>query len=75
MMEINPYEEAHHAAKQTLVIHGSTDEVIPADCAKRLTQELPHAQLALIDGADHCFDDRHEEMASAAISFLRLLNR
>jgi len=38
---------------RTLVIFGTADEVVPIDCARRLTAGIPHAHLSYIFGAAH----------------------
>ena len=75
LKEVDPYAAARRVECPVLVIHGRSDEVIPAECAERIAAEFPCSQLCLIDGADHCFDGRFEEMASAAVSFLKDPNK
>ena len=71
MREIDPYEAARNYPHRTRIIHGSADEVIPVDYAKRIAGEFPDAELVLIEGDDHCFDLHTDQMASAAEDFLR----
>ena len=39
-----------------LIVHGTADPTVPADCARRITAANPRAELLLIDGGDHVFN-------------------
>ena len=41
----------------TIIFHGDQDEVIPLSQSKKLEKSLPHAELRIIEGADHVFND------------------
>ncbi|MBA3806489.1 MAG: alpha/beta fold hydrolase [Acidobacteria bacterium] len=56
----------------TLVIHGETDQLIPAANADILAKEIPDAKLIKLDKASHVFTtDRPEETAAIILSFLQ----
>lgn len=42
-----------HVAASTLVVHGSSDGLLPVPYAEELTRLLPDAELAIVDGAGH----------------------
>ncbi|MBN4051444.1 alpha/beta hydrolase [bacterium AH-315-M05] len=42
-----------------LIIHGTDDEAVPVEEAKRMKQWNPNAELLLIDGAGHTFGAKH----------------
>lgn len=55
----------------TLVIHGETDQLIPAKNADLLAREIPGAKLVKLVAASHVFmTDRPQEAARAILSFL-----
>jgi pimeloyl-ACP methyl ester carboxylesterase len=56
----------------TLVIHGETDQLIPAENADILAKEIPGAKLVKLAEASHVFlTDRPQETTGAILSFLR----
>ena len=56
----------------TLVIHGETDQLIPAKNADILAREIPGAKLVKLAGASHVFTtDRPQEATRAILSFLK----
>ncbi|HZX97783.1 MAG TPA: alpha/beta hydrolase [Myxococcales bacterium] len=44
---------AGEVRQPVLIVHGTADEVLPVEMAKRLSREFPHAELHLIPGAHH----------------------
>jgi pimeloyl-ACP methyl ester carboxylesterase len=57
---------------QTLVLHGETDQLVPAQNADILAREIPFAKLVKIAGAGHILlTDKHQEAAGAILSFLK----
>lgn len=42
-----------HVKIPTLIMHGSADDVVPVEHARRLAARAPHADLRIIDGAHH----------------------
>jgi len=48
-------EELDRLALPTLVMHGTTDEVLPIENAHALLDRLPHAELELFEGGPHLF--------------------
>lgn len=58
--------------RPALVIAGDQDQAVPAENAKRLAQKLPHATLALLEGAGHlCFIEQAEGFNQAVLGFLK----
>ncbi len=56
----------------TLVIHGETDQLIPAKNADILAREIPGAKLVRLARASHVFmTDRPQEATEAILSFLQ----
>ena len=55
----------------TLVIHGETDELVPAENGRVLARAIPSASLAMIPGASHIFfTDQFDASLDAILSFL-----
>lgn len=50
---------AKHLKKPYLILHGKEDEAVGFSHAQRLKRWSPHAQLHLIDGANHVFGAQH----------------
>jgi 3-oxoadipate enol-lactonase len=56
----------------TLVLHGETDQLVPAQNADILAREIPLAKLVKIAGAGHILlTDKHREATGAILSFLK----
>ena len=56
----------------SLVIAGDQDQAIPAENAKRLANKLPHATLALLEGAGHmCFIEQAKGFNETVLDFLK----
>jgi pimeloyl-ACP methyl ester carboxylesterase len=56
----------------TLVLHGSDDLLIPVDNARRLAASIPHAELAILEGAGHVYHSEQPEQADGIVlEFLR----
>jgi pimeloyl-ACP methyl ester carboxylesterase len=56
----------------TLVIHGETDQLVPAENGRIIAKAIPHARLAMIPNASHIFfTDQTEASSRALLSFLR----
>jgi len=54
-----------------LLVHGTEDELVPFEDSVRCAQACPqNAQLAPIEGADHCFTDRLDEVRSIVVPWL-----
>ena len=54
----------------TLVVWGRGDGIVPLECGERYAKALPHARLAVIEGAGHLVDmERPAELARAVIDF------
>lgn len=56
----------------TLVIHGTEDQAIPVENARRLAERIPGAELVLLEGAGHLYHSEQAEVADAAVlDFIR----
>jgi pimeloyl-ACP methyl ester carboxylesterase len=56
---------------RTLIVFGTADEVVPIDCARRLTAGIPHAHLSYIFGAAHAPEwDQPDRVARLIGAFL-----
>jgi 3-oxoadipate enol-lactonase len=56
----------------TLVIHGTEDQLIPVESARRLVARIPDAELALLEGAGHVYhSERAAEADEAVLDFVR----
>jgi len=49
------YDRLPQIASETLVIHGETDRLVPAENAKILAERIPGAKLAMLPQAGHIF--------------------
>jgi len=55
----------------TLVIHGETDALVPAENGRIIARAIPNAQLVMLPNASHIFyTDQTEASADAILSFL-----
>jgi 3-oxoadipate enol-lactonase len=52
----------------TLIIHGETDQLVPAANAHLITERIPHAKLILIPHASHVFETDQPGVANRAIA-------
>ena len=51
----------------TLIIHGETDQLVPAANARLIAERIPHAKLVLIPHASHIFETDQPGVANRAI--------
>jgi 3-oxoadipate enol-lactonase len=51
----------------TLVLHGTEDQLIPVESARRLAARIPGAELVLLEGAGHVYHSEQAEAADAAV--------
>ena len=57
---------------RTLVITGDADSVVPPQNSRNLAQQIPGAELLIIEGGSHLFFiEKAEEFNSAVINFLK----
>ena len=55
----------------TLVIHGETDQLVPAENGRIIARAIPHARLVMIPHASHIFfTDQFQASSGAILSFL-----
>lgn len=55
----------------TLILWGEHDEFAPVENAHRFKREIPHAELVLIEGANHfAFEDDPDRCAQEIVGFL-----
>lgn len=55
---------------QVLTIHGSADEIVPAEDAQEFAKRIPKHTLRIIEGADHNYKLQQNELAALVVSFL-----
>jgi pimeloyl-ACP methyl ester carboxylesterase len=61
----------HTITTPTLVIHGETDALVPAENGRIIARAIPSAQLVMLPNASHIFyTDQTEASAAAILSFL-----
>jgi alpha-beta hydrolase superfamily lysophospholipase len=60
-------------ATPTLFIHGTADPVIPIDNSQTMVSMMPHASLAVIEGADHSYKiaEHEAEVIEKTIHFFK----
>lgn len=59
------------AGVPVLIVHGTADRLVPVANATVLHEALPHARLAVVEGAGHVFwTDRPQDAARVLLSFL-----
>ena len=68
----DPYAEAEKIAIPVLVVHGTDDEVVPAEHGGRLMSHLRDGTFVAVEGGDHRFEDERlfESMTTAVVDFL-----
>lgn len=68
----NVEDRLSQLAHPALVIAGDQDQAVPPENARRLAAKLPHAALALLEGAGHlCFIEQAEAFNQAVLDFLK----
>ena len=67
IMNWEAYSRIDQIAASTLVIHGETDRLIPAENARHIAARIPGAKLVLLPNASHIFTTDQPEAAHAAI--------
>ncbi|MGA8144211.1 MAG: alpha/beta fold hydrolase [Candidatus Acidiferrales bacterium] len=71
IMAWEAYSRISRIAVPTLVIHGETDQLVPAQNGKLIAGRIPGAQLVMISGASHIFStDQPEAAHRATFEFL-----
>ncbi|XP_076911572.1 putative uncharacterized protein YDL057W [Bidens hawaiensis] len=56
---------------KVLTVHGSVDEIIPVEDALEFAKIIPNHELRIIEGADHCYTNHRDELASVVLPFLK----
>lgn len=72
-MGYNFYLLARKITCPTIIFHGDKDTIIPLEHSRRLKEVLPNAQLEIVKGADHLFNDDlvlYAELARKGREFL-----
>ena len=65
------YDRLPGLAMPTMVIHGETDQLVPAENGRIIATAIPNARLVMIPHASHIFfTDQFEASSSALLSFL-----
>ena len=57
-----------------LLVHGTADQGVPAQDSIDAAQAYEHAQLALIEGDDHCYNSHLDQACTAVQDFVRTLS-
>ena len=58
-------------ATPTLVVWGRDDRIVPLECGERYAKSLPHARLAIVEGAGHFVDmEKPDELAQLVTRFV-----
>ncbi len=65
-----PIAELDGWKARTLLVCGTEDPFCRADDVRALAARLPSAEVRIIDGADHFFTDRLEELATVVVGFV-----
>ena len=73
MAQINTVvERGAEIAVPWLLVHGSEDDVVPlADSHDILAQASDHAELVVIDGADHVFSEHAQVMVAKVVGWIQ----
>lgn len=56
---------------RVLTIHGTKDEVIPADDAYQFAQRIPTHKLVLVKDANHGYQDHESQLLKHMLEFLQ----
>ena len=65
------YETTTLFSGQTLIIHGSEDPAVGVIGAKRYKERMPRAELVIVEGGDHGFNNSLDFVVEKAADFLR----
>ncbi|KAG5103512.1 hypothetical protein JHK84_048481 [Glycine max] len=55
-----------------LTIHGSMDEIVPAEDAVEFTKFISNHELCFIEGADHEYTSHQDELTSLVLEFIKI---
>lgn len=55
---------------RVFTVHGSADEIIPVEDALEFAKLIPSHKLHIIEGANHCYTEHQEELATTVVDFL-----
>ena len=70
--QLLPVEEAidrYHSP--VLIVHADTDEAVPVSYAIEAAKRYRNAELKIIEGDTHCYDNKLEEVTAAVVEFLQ----
>ncbi|EHA8591764.1 hypothetical protein COCNU_scaffold156577G000010 [Cocos nucifera] len=56
---------------RVLTVHGSEDEIVPAEDALKFAELIPNHKLRIIEGADHRYTAHQEILASLVLDFIK----
>ena len=56
------YDFLHEVSKPILFVHGSEDEFGSVESLRRLTDEIPHADVVVFENGGHFFDEHLNEL-------------
>ncbi|KAG6534240.1 hypothetical protein ZIOFF_008126 [Zingiber officinale] len=56
---------------RVLLVHGSKDQIVPAEDAMQFAKLIPNHKLHIMEGANHCYTAHLEELASVVLNFMK----
>ena len=66
-----PAQDVAHAIHvPALIVHGDADTVVPVGQSRMMAERMPRCMLLVIEGADHRFSTRKDEMLDAIADFM-----
>ncbi|KAK7265382.1 hypothetical protein RJT34_33001 [Clitoria ternatea] len=69
----NMYEACLQIDKdcRVLIVHGSSDKVVPVEDAYKFAKIIPNHKLHIIEGGDHSFTNNQNQLASVVVKFIK----
>ena len=65
------YDRLSQIDVPTLILHGTSDQLVPPGNAHDLARRIPHARLVMLEGASHLFfTEKEQEAADEILGFL-----
>ena len=72
VLDLDAYAEAERYTGPVLIIQGDKDDIVPPESSERMAARYQNAQLVMIPGAGHGFDERDAVTArEAAVRFIK----
>ena len=67
VMAMDPMEEIKAYQGPVLIVHGSKDNIVHPDYARKAQKAYPNAKLHIIEGGAHGFNKKHDAIAVAHV--------